>query len=149
MKNAWRWIVPALALVILIAAAALLYGRLSVPYAPDRTEKTAAQQNAQHLLRTVNYKSHPLNGVPHLLRIADHQVRQRRDEEHPYSVYCQLRQLMHHLCSFFIFYRSADPPRAVLCQKLTPSALPMLRMRSQISAQRRGPTGSKGVGNPP
>ena len=47
MKNAWRWIVPALALVILIAAAALLYGRLSVPYAPDRTEKTAAQQNAQ------------------------------------------------------------------------------------------------------
>lgn len=42
MKKAWRWIVPAIALVLVIAAAGFLYPQLAVRYAPDRGEKSAS-----------------------------------------------------------------------------------------------------------
>ena len=45
MKNAWRWIVPAIALVIVIAAAAFLYPRLAVRYEPDRGDRPASASN--------------------------------------------------------------------------------------------------------
>ena len=42
----WRWIVPAAALVIVIAAAAFLYPRLAVRYAPDNEPAPQKEQTA-------------------------------------------------------------------------------------------------------
>ena len=48
----WRWIVPAAALVIVIAAAAILYPRLAVRYAPDNEPAPRKQQTAETAAET-------------------------------------------------------------------------------------------------
>ena len=48
MKNTMRWLVPAIALIIVIAAAALLYPRLAVRYAPQGKPEAAADETVQY-----------------------------------------------------------------------------------------------------
>lgn len=48
----WRWIVPAAALVVVIAAAAILYPRLAVRYSPDNEPAAGKKQTVETTAET-------------------------------------------------------------------------------------------------
>lgn len=74
MKTAWRWLVPAIALVAVIAAAAIFYPKLAVRYAPEPEAASAPHETEASRETAVPSAAMETPAVPETSAAPDFQV---------------------------------------------------------------------------